>query len=83
MTGIIIIRRIGVLGCAWSLALAVGIATPAADARAQSAKIKVTQLSDSVHMLRGKGGNIAVSVGADGVIMIDDQFAPASKEIAR
>ena len=60
-----------------------GLALTAVDARAQSGTLTVTQLSDSVHMLRGKGGNIAVSAGADGVIMIDDQFAPASKEIAR
>ena len=44
--------------------------------------VTVTQLSDTVHMLRGKGGHIAVSVGPDGVVMIDDQFAPASKVIA-
>ena len=49
---------------------------------AQSSAIKATQLTDKVHMLRGKGGNIVVSVGADGVVMIDDQFAPASKIIA-
>ena len=49
---------------------------------AQSPAIETTRLSDAVHMLRGRGGNIAVSVGADGVVMIDDQFAPASKVIA-
>ncbi len=49
---------------------------------AQAPAVKVTRLSDTVHMLRGRGGNIAVSVGVDGVVMIDDQFAPASKIIA-
>ena len=49
---------------------------------AQSPAIETTRLSDAVHMLRGRGGNIAVSVGVDGVVMIDDQFAPASKVIA-
>ena len=50
--------------------------------RAQSPAIEATRLSDTVHMLRGRGGNVAVSVGVDGVVMIDDQFAPASKVIA-
>src|SRR2546427_12920701 len=32
-------------------------------------------------MLQGPGGNIGVSVGSDGVILIDDQFAPLSDKI--
>jgi len=83
MFGNLITRRISALSWAVSFALAASLALTAVEARAQSGTVKVTQLSDSVHMLRGKGGNIAVSVGADGVIMIDDQFAPASKEIAK
>ena len=35
----------------------------------------------SVHMLVGRGGNIGVSVGADGVLMIDDQFADLAPKI--
>ncbi len=65
------------------LLLAVGVVLMSPLASwAQSPAIETTRLSDTVHMLRGKGGNIAVSVGVDGVIMIDDQFAPASKIIA-
>ena len=54
---------------------------PAGSVLAQS-KPEVTRLTDSIHMITGRGGNIAVSVGPDGVVMIDDQFAPASKAIA-
>ena len=79
----LITRRFFALSRTAAIVLAAGLALTAIDARAQSGTITATQLSDSVHMLRGKGGNIAVSVGADGVIMIDDQFAPASKEIAK
>jgi glyoxylase-like metal-dependent hydrolase (beta-lactamase superfamily II) len=32
-------------------------------------------------MLEGQGGNIAVSVGDDGVLIVDDQFAPLSEKI--
>ena len=67
---------------AWALAIA-AVLMSAPKVHAQSGTITVTKLSDTVHMLQGKGGNIAVSVGTDGVIMIDDQFAPASTEIAK
>ncbi|NND53103.1 MAG: MBL fold metallo-hydrolase [Flavobacteriaceae bacterium] len=44
-------------------------------------EIKTIQLSDHVYMLTGAGGNIGVSVGDDGVFVIDDQFAPLSAKI--
>ena len=44
-------------------------------------EIKAEQLSESVHMLTGKGGNIGVSVGEDGVFMIDGQYADMSEKI--
>jgi len=40
--------------------------------------IKVT---DSIFMLKGRGGNIGLSIGKDGIFMIDDQFAEASENI--
>ncbi len=43
--------------------------------------IKTEKLSDHVYMLTGQGGNIGVSIGDDGVFMIDDQFAPLSAKI--
>ncbi len=44
-------------------------------------EINATQLTDRVYMLEGSGGNIGVSVGADGVLIIDDQFAPLAEKI--
>jgi glyoxylase-like metal-dependent hydrolase (beta-lactamase superfamily II) len=38
-------------------------------------------LRDSVWVITGRGGNIGLSVGADGVYMIDDQYAPLSEPI--
>jgi cyclase len=43
--------------------------------------IKRTELGHGLYMLEGRGGNIGVSVGADGVILIDDQFAPLTPAI--
>lgn len=43
--------------------------------------IKTTPLSDHVYMLEGQGGNIGVSIGDDGVLMIDSQFARLTPKI--
>ncbi|OUS01297.1 MBL fold metallo-hydrolase [Flavobacteriales bacterium 33_180_T64] len=44
-------------------------------------KIETLKVSDHVYMLAGTGGNIGISIGDDGVFMIDDQFAPLTKKI--
>ena len=38
-------------------------------------EITTTKLAEGVYMLMGSGGNIGVSVGEDGVLLIDDQYA--------
>ncbi|HEY5241509.1 MAG TPA: MBL fold metallo-hydrolase, partial [Polyangiaceae bacterium] len=35
----------------------------------------------SVYMLEGAGGNIGVSVGDDGIVLVDDEFAPLAPKI--
>jgi len=44
-------------------------------------KIETIQVSEHVYMLKGAGGNIGVSIGDDGVFVIDDQFAPLTAKI--
>lgn len=44
-------------------------------------QIKATLVAGNVYMLEGAGGNIGVSVGADGILIIDDQFAPLADKI--
>jgi glyoxylase-like metal-dependent hydrolase (beta-lactamase superfamily II) len=44
-------------------------------------EIKVTKVSGNIYMLQGAGGNIAASVGEDGVVIVDDQFAPLADKI--
>lgn len=48
---------------------------------ADEAIIKPQKLSEHIYVLFGQGGNIAASVGDDGVYIIDDQFAKLSPEI--
>jgi cyclase len=44
-------------------------------------EIKVTKVAGNVYMLEGSGGNIGVSVGDDGILIVDDQFAPLADKI--
>src|ERR1700750_2020776 len=44
-------------------------------------EIKVHPVAGSVYMLFGAGGNIGVSVGDDGIVIVDDQFAPLAPKI--
>src|SRR5260370_25134562 len=44
-------------------------------------QIKVTKVSGNIYMLEGQGGNIAASVGEDGIVIVDDQFAPLAEKI--
>ena len=43
--------------------------------------IRAHHVAGSVYYLEGSGGNIGLSVGEDGVVMIDDQFAPLTDKI--
>ena len=45
-------------------------------------QIKVTKVSGNIYMLQGAGGNIAASVGEDGIVIVDDEFAPLADKIA-
>ena len=44
-------------------------------------EVKATKVAGSVYMLTGAGGNIGVSVGSDGIVVIDDQYAPLAPKI--
>ena len=44
-------------------------------------EMKVTKVSGNIYMLEGQGGNIAASVGEDGIVIVDDEFAPLADKI--
>ncbi|MGH9510408.1 MAG: MBL fold metallo-hydrolase [Terriglobales bacterium] len=44
-------------------------------------EIKVQKVAGSVYMLTGSGGNIGVCVGEDGIVIVDDQYAPLAPKI--
>jgi cyclase len=53
----------------------------AADDRWAKVEIKVIPVTDGIYMLTGAGGNIGVSYGSDGMLLIDDQFEPLAPKI--
>ena len=42
---------------------------------------KVTDLGHGVYWILGAGGNTTVAVGSDGIILVDDQFAPVADKL--
>jgi len=65
-----------------SVVLVLAAAAPAAaQVNYDTVQIRTVKVAEGVYMLMGAGGNIGVSVGSDGVILIDDQFAPLSDKI--
>lgn len=55
----------------------------AEDKAFDAVEIKTHQVTESIYMLEGEGGNIGVCVGEDGVFVIDDQYAPLSAKIVK
>jgi glyoxylase-like metal-dependent hydrolase (beta-lactamase superfamily II) len=44
-------------------------------------QIETIQVKDNIYMLKGSGGNIGVITGEDGVLIVDDQYAPLAPKI--
>jgi cyclase len=68
--------NLGLLAVIW-------VATPfsrAAD-HWDSVAIETVPVGAGIYMLTGEGGNIGVSVGVDGTLIIDDQYAPLAGKI--
>jgi len=64
------------------MAALAALAAPAAAQRDFSAvEIKTHKVAGSIYMLEGPGGNIGVSAGPDGILIVDDQFKPLAEKI--
>jgi cyclase len=64
-------------------ALAFALATPVLAQQQDFSKVEVQseKVADGVYMLKGAGGNIGLSIGPNGSLVIDDQYAPLSDKI--
>lgn len=56
-------------------------AAPAAAQNFDTVQVRTIKAGEGVYMLTGAGGNIGVSAGTDGVILVDDQYAPLTEKI--
>ena len=67
----------------WLFASLITLATaPALSAQTpDTTHIRTTPLAGGVYLLQGEGGNIGVSTGPDGAIMIDDDYAPLTDRV--
>jgi cyclase len=71
-------RQLAILGCSIFLASA---NLAAQDQDFSKVQITVTKVAGTVYMLQGAGGNIGASVGEDGIVVVDDQYAPLAEKI--
>ncbi|MEO1801650.1 MAG: MBL fold metallo-hydrolase, partial [Cyanobacteria bacterium J06629_2] len=55
--------------------------TVAQDQDFSQVEIETIPVAENIYMLVGEGGNIGVSAGEDGVLLIDDQYAPLIEKI--
>ena len=62
------------------LVLALVVAVPAA-AQFEDVEYTTRHVAGSVYMLEGSGGNIGAFVGPDGVLLVDDQWAPLTDKL--
>jgi cyclase len=68
----------------WMFAVALVLLTfvaAAQDEDLSKVQMKVIKVSGNVYMLQGAGGNIGASVGEDGIVIVDDEFAPLADRI--
>ena len=61
--------------------LTVGSALAQGQPDFSAVEIETHQVVGNVYYLEGQGGNVGLLVGDDGVLMIDDQFAPLSEKL--
>jgi cyclase len=62
-------------------ALALAALPAAAQQDFSKVEMKVVPAAGNVYMLQGAGGNIGVSAGSDGILIVDDQYAPLVEKI--
>ena len=61
--------------------LLLSVASALAQQDFSGVEVKAIHVAENIHMLTGAGGNIGVSVGPEGILIVDDQFAPLAEKI--
>src|SRR5712692_8100237 len=74
-------RHARILPLALLFITSVVFAAPAQHEDFSKVQMKVTKVSGNIYMLEGAGGNIGASIGEDGIVIVDDQYAPLYDKI--
>ena len=74
-------RHIALTALAGAAMFVAGTAIAQQNVDFSKVEIKTTDLGNKTYMLQGRGGNITVAVGTDGIIMVDSEFAPLHDKI--
>ncbi|MDH3206485.1 MAG: MBL fold metallo-hydrolase [Gemmatimonadota bacterium] len=75
------VTRMVYLACAAAVSLAVPQALTAQQRDFSDVRITPHHVAGTVYYLEGQGGHVVVSAGEDGIVMVDDQFAPLTDRI--
>ena len=73
--------RLGLLVGLPAVLLTVATRAQRGDVDWDAVEIAAHHVRGTVHYVSGRGGHVGLSVGDDGVIMVDDQFAPLTDRI--
>lgn len=68
---------------ATSIVCAITLWCASARAEEPPQKLETQKLSDGLYLITGPGGNIALSVGTTGVLLVDDQIAPMTPQLKK
>ncbi|MEO6050784.1 MAG: MBL fold metallo-hydrolase [Pyrinomonadaceae bacterium] len=52
------------------------------DENTQEVVVKVTKVNGNVYILQGRGGNVGAIVGADGILIVDDDYKAVSEKLS-
>lgn len=69
------------VGSAVAVLVAAAIAAVALQDRPEGVPVELQAVSGTVSMLIGKGGNLGICAGEDGLLMVDDQYAEMAQRI--
>ena len=67
--------------CLIVIALTVSTSLAGAAQDTPEPELRIHKLGDNLHVLFGRGGNVGVFSGPDGVYLIDDKYAPMSAQV--
>jgi len=73
--------KTGKVGCLLAATLLMSVHTATAQDQFADVSIETVPVAGNISMLVGQGGNIGVSAGTDGILIVDDQYAPLADRI--